>query len=333
MKSFNPSFFAVENFLQRKETFDCLPEQARDVCHIAFNVNDAYVKMAGVTCISVLENNKDMYFTFHIFTDGCSDENLERIRQVAEQWQCRCIVYILHIEPFLGFHIKVKRFVKITYARLYMPKILKAYTSRYIYMDSDMMCIASLQDVWHMDLQGKAIAAASELPHTVADRSAFLKLKTQTYFNSGFMVIDIPAWEKGQITERAFSYQGEPPARFLGHDQDVINLVVDGDIVFLPRIYNQLGGDTEENDRVIIHWTGRRKPWLMVLTRFDEQWRHYLDISPWDGITNIEPIKKPENYHDFKQWGKIQRSRGNRWGYFVGLFWYSWLRIRYKLNI
>ena len=52
MKSFNPSFFAVENFLQRKETFDCLPEQARDVCHIAFNVNDAYVKMAGVTCIS-----------------------------------------------------------------------------------------------------------------------------------------------------------------------------------------------------------------------------------------------------------------------------------------
>ena len=70
MKSFNPSFFAVENFLQRKETFDCLPEQARDVCHIAFNVNDAYVKMAGVTCISVLENNKDMYFTFHILPMG-----------------------------------------------------------------------------------------------------------------------------------------------------------------------------------------------------------------------------------------------------------------------
>ena len=213
----------------------------------------------------------------------------------------------LHIEPFLGFYIEVKRFVKITYACLYMPKILKACTSRYIYMDFDMMCIASLQDVWHMELQGKAIAAVSEMPHTVADRSAFFKLKTQTYFNSGFMAVDIPAWEKEQSTEQAFSYQGdqgEPPARFLGHGQDVINLVVDGDIVFLPRIYNQLGGDTEEDDRVVIHWTGRRKPWLMVLTRFDEQWRQHLDISPWDSITNIEPIKKPENYHDFKQWGK-----------------------------
>lgn len=94
MKSFDSSFFAVKNFLQRKETFDCLPEQACDVCHIAFNVNDGYVKMAGVTCISVLENNKDMYLTFHIFIDECSDENLEKIRQIAEQWQCRCIVYI-----------------------------------------------------------------------------------------------------------------------------------------------------------------------------------------------------------------------------------------------
>ena len=161
----------------------------------------------------------------------------------------------------------------------------------------------------------------------------YLKLKTKTYFNDGIMVIDIDEWEKRKITERAFSYQGEPPERFLGHDQDIMNLVLDGDILFLPRIYNQLGGDTEEDDRVIIHWTGRRKPWLMVLTRFDEQWRKYLDISPWDSITNIEPIKKPENYHDFKQWGKIQRSRGNRWGYWVGIFWYSWLRIRYKLKI
>ena len=37
MKSFNPSFFAVENFLQCKETFDCLPEQAGSVKYFSQN--------------------------------------------------------------------------------------------------------------------------------------------------------------------------------------------------------------------------------------------------------------------------------------------------------
>lgn len=333
MRIYESSFFDVENFLQSKTEFDYLSDFHGDLCHIAFNVNDEFIKMAGVTCISILENNDDMQFVFYFFTDGCSKDNLRKVRQLAEKWKCKCVIYILNIEPFLGFHIKVKRFVKITYARIYMPKILKNYTSRFIYIDADMMCIASMRELWHIDLQEKAVAAASEMPNSVEERSKYLKLKTKTYFNDGIMVIDIDEWEKRKITERAFSYQGEPPERFLGHDQDIMNLVLDGDILFLPRIYNQLGGDTEEDDRVIIHWTGRRKPWLMVLTRFDEQWRKYLDISPWDSITNIEPIKKPENYHDFKQWGKIQRSRGNRWGYWVGIFWYSWLRIRYKLKI
>ena len=84
---------------------------------------------------------------------------------------------------------------------------------------------------------------------------------------------------------------------------------------------------------MIIHWTGRRKPWQMGLTDYDAQWRKYNALSPWKTITNVLPVKKPENYHDFQQWGRYQKAHGNLSGYIKGMFWYSWLRIRYKTGI
>ena len=38
--------------------------------------------MAGVACVSVLENNKDMSFVFHIFTDGYSKDSQEKINEL-----------------------------------------------------------------------------------------------------------------------------------------------------------------------------------------------------------------------------------------------------------
>ena len=80
--------------------------------------------MAGVACVSVLENNKDMSFVFHIFTDGYSKDSQEKINELAKQWQCACILYRLNMTPFEDFHIKVARFSRITYARIYMPKVI-----------------------------------------------------------------------------------------------------------------------------------------------------------------------------------------------------------------
>lgn len=148
------------------------------------------------------------------------------------------------------------------------------------------------------------------------------------------MLVDIPTWEKEHITEQAFSYQCEPRKRFLGQTQDVLNLVFDGTNYFLPADYNVYdGGSYDQGHSVILHWTGRRKPWQMVLSDFDAQWRKYNALSPWETLTNILPIKKPENYHDFKYWGYYRKGSGCFSDFLKGMFWYSVLRIRYKLGI
>ena len=131
-----------------------------------------------------------------------------------------------------------------------------------------------------------------------------------------------------------FSYQNEPRDRFLGQSQDVLNLVFDGMNYFLPAKYNAFGGAAHyDGIPCIAHWTGRRKPWQMVVTDIDAEWRYYNELSPWDSITNILPIKKPENYHDFQQWGQYQKSKGHYGKYLQGLFWYAALRALYKLGV
>ena len=58
--------------------------------------------------------------------------------------------------------------------------------------------------------------------------------------------------------------------------QDVLNLVFDGDLYFLPAAFNAYGGAAEFDGKPgIAHWTGRRKPWQMVLTDIDALWRKY----------------------------------------------------------
>lgn len=335
MKVFDISFFEASNFVNHTTQFDYLPvQQENEACHICYNVNDNFISIMGASIVSILENNKDMHFIFHIFTDGCSEDNRDKIDELSKAYQCRCIIYELNMEPFLDFHIKVSRFSRITYARLCMPKVLAKVTDRFIYVDADTMCVRSIKDLWNLNMEGYAVGAVSEKEDAVTYRVKFLKLQNGKYFNDGVMIVDIPNWENSRITEKSFSYQNEPPERFLGQSQDILNIVFDGNIYFLPAAYNMYGGGSrDKGDSIFVHWTGRRKPWQMVLTPFDEQWRKYNALSPWETLTNILPVKKPENYHDFQQWGRYQKSKGDTRGWLKGLFWYAVLRIRYKCKI
>lgn len=360
MKTFSEDFFAESNFIKSQIEFNYLDNQAPiegehdsntlvnegDICssnnqiknqdevyHIAYNVNDGFIHIMGASVISVLENNKDKKFVVHIFTDGHSEENSQKIEELARKWHCHCILYTIDMKPFEDFHIKVARFSRITYARLYMPKVIKKQAKRFIYLDADTMCCGDFKELWHLDMNGAPMGAVSEHPEAVTYRAGHLKLKNGKYFNDGVMLIDIDAWEKEQITEKSFAYQNEPRERFLGQSQDVLNLVFDGTNYFLPAKYNAFGGAVNFNgEPVIAHWTGRRKPWQMVVTDIDAQWRYYNDLSPWESITNILPIKKPENYHDFQQWGRYEKSKGNYGKYMQGIFWYAVLRTIYKLG-
>ena len=300
--------------------------------HIAFNVNDAYFRQAAVAIISVLENNKNKNFTFYIFTDAYEQESAGKLKSIAEKYNIKLCIYVIDMNILAGFHIKVKRFSRVTYLRLIMPKILKDI-NYFLYMDADMVCLGDLWQLNDIDFKGKAFAAVSDLPEAVEYRTKFLKLKNNKYFNDGMMFVNIHNWNRLQITEKAFTFKGADPKRFLGQSQDILNLVMDGDIIFLDKKFNVMQESTDIKDCVIYHFFGRFKPWEMELNKYDALWRKYLELSPWPALTDKFPPKKPQYYHDYKKVAKYYKENNNWLNMIESYFWYSILKIRLKLGL
>ncbi len=331
---FKPEEFAKNHFILKKiEIPASAPPPSEplssETMHIAFNVNDGFFMQTGVAITSILENNRHKAFCFHIFCDGVSDANLGKMQQTAERYGTQMRIYIMDMQPFQSFHIKTRHFSRVTYLRSVMPKILQSVTDKYLYMDADMLCVGDIGEIEKIDLQGYPLAAASETPAAVKYKTEFLHQKSGKHFNDGLMWIDIAAWERERLTERIFSYQGADPSRFSGQSQDIMNLVLDGDILFIDHRYN--GGS--DKGVLIYHFSGRNKPWQMVLDEAARLWRHYLDISVWDSIKDPNPPKEPSHYFNHKLMMQYYAKRGQYGEMLKSLFWYSWLKVRYKMHI
>ena len=328
---FSPEEFAKNHFILDKKDFSYCENDYKsdDYMHIAFNLDNNFMMQMGVTITSILKNNREKVFWFHVFCDGISEDNLEKFKKTLQRYKVKGTVYIMDMKPFQGFHIKTQHFSRVTYIRTVMPKILKELTKKYLYMDADMLCVGDISEIERIDLDGYPLAAATETEEAVRYKTTFLHQKSGKHFNSGLQWVDIDAWERKRITERVFEYQGADPNRFAGHDQDIMNLVLDGEIKFLDRRFN--GGS--ENGVLIYHFAGRDKPWQMVLGDSDRLWRHYLDLSEWDSMPDPNPPKIPKYYFAYKRKMIYHNNRHEYGQMLYCLFWYSLLKIKYKLHI
>ena len=332
---FEESYFEESNFV--KKTYSYLSDDNSgiydNVIHICFNLDCKYFHQLGVTVTSVLENNTQFHLVFHIFVDDVDEGDIAKVRKVVEKYKCDFYIYIMEMEPFSHFHLRNKRFNHVAYFRVYMPKILRTLTDKYLYMDADMICVSSLQPFLNIDFQNKPVAVVSDFPDAVATRAAFLKLKSGKYFNSGMMWVNVENWENQQITEHCFEYVDMDSKCFTAHDQDVLNLVLDGNFVSLPKKFNFLGRLRAKvpDDLIIYHFFGRVKPWDVCLSEQDKIWRHYCEISFWDTISDPLPPRKSKYYPVFKFAGEYYFNNHQYLKAFECYLTYSILKIRLKL--
>ncbi|MGN1032990.1 MAG: glycosyltransferase, partial [Intestinibacter sp.] len=113
---FDKDAFAKNKFILDKILFDYSQPLQEDMntMHIAFNVNDGFFMQTGVAITSILETNKGKSFWFHIFCDGVSDANKEKMRQTMAKYATKCTIYLMDMEPFQAFHIKTRHFSRVT---------------------------------------------------------------------------------------------------------------------------------------------------------------------------------------------------------------------------
>lgn len=167
-----------------------------------------------------------------------------------------------------------------------------------LYLDSDTIVNAKLDDLFTLDLQGYAIAAVQDFNH-----EGWL-----TTFNSGVMLIDAKKWRAKNSTQSLLELTAQHHEHVYG-DQGVLNMYFGDQWLHLDKEYNfmvgldqflHLSGNKEwyqsdyygNYEPKIIHYTSESKPWThMTLTRFRKLWWFYYGLN-WNDVLLSSDITK-----------------------------------------
>ena len=108
--------------------------------YIAFGISKAFTYPVGVLITSILENNKDIKISFHIFIDNkIDDKELSRFKELIKFYDTDIIIYEIDNSEFLN--LDDREFTIATYYRFAIPYQLKDITDKYLYIDADMILI------------------------------------------------------------------------------------------------------------------------------------------------------------------------------------------------
>jgi lipopolysaccharide biosynthesis glycosyltransferase len=184
------------------------------------------------------------------------------------------------------------------YYRLLLPRLLDASITRVLYLDCDLVVKDSLLPLWQTPLPDHPVAAVAE-PYF--NRHEPLGLPPGTpYFNSGVMLIDLPAWRREKVSERAIEFLEHNPGRIEAWDQDALNAVLRGNWQPLPARWNQQTSHFAPPDAppepdpewqecrqrpAVIHYSSKFKPWHAWCTHpLRHEYYTYLKLTPWKGF-------------------------------------------------
>ncbi|WP_066752530.1 glycosyltransferase family 8 protein, partial [Proteus myxofaciens] len=275
-------------------------ESKDDVLHIAFAVDENYMMPAGVMISSIIKNNPTGHFYFHIFTTSIKKDDVVRLKKLEN---AHCSLCIHFFEENVFSKLQTSEYFPISiYYRLVIPFSLQSITDRVLYLDSDMLCIGDIYSLKDIEFNNNIIAAIPD-EWISLEYIEELNLKKYTlYFNSGFIYYNIPKWLSEDIlvlfmkliNNKYYSYP----------DQDVLNIILQGKVEFLPRYYNKFFKKNEKNidkSTILLHYVGPSKPWHSI-DRAENLYKEYYDNSPWGDI----PLRMPKDHIEYKRYSKIQ---------------------------
>jgi lipopolysaccharide biosynthesis glycosyltransferase len=270
--------------------------------------NDAYAMPLAATVRSVLENlGGNLPVHLFILDGGIRAAKKRRIISSLNSYP----VEIFWIQPSAKLLSNLPlsaQYPLAIYYRLLLPKIIPSTCKKAIYLDTDLIVVGDLEQLWQIDIQDHAILAVQDACqryiHRAGGFSHAQKLEIppeSKYFNSGVLVINLDYWRTEKILERAIAYLQKNAQRSFNPDQDALNALMVGKWGELDPRWNQIHAihgyaswqdspySQEVFDQVlhqpyIVHYTTPPKPW-QTGCRHPRQdlFYEYLDKTAWAG--------------------------------------------------
>ena len=294
--------------------------------HISFGISKDYVAQVGVLMTSIAIANTPIVLSFHIFCNGLEEQDLQKLDKLAKIYGNIAItVYYVDEDELSRIKTSLRYAVAIFY-RLISAVVLYREVERLLYLDSDMVCIGSLEELRTLELDDICLAVRDS-GEWIPEHKAELGLPQEhRYFNSGVLYMNLHKWNEEHISEQAVDLLTTNSFSF--PDQDALNILLKNRHGELPEKYNffQSKCTAREmlNNTILLHYSGDIKPWHPWCKYGSKKiWYDYLSKSPW-----CDYSYSPRTYQENRLMGRVLRRQGK---YVDALSWY-WKYVTDKIK-
>ena len=257
---------------------------------VAFCFNNAYCSLAAGAISSLIRHTSEQYqYDIYIVQDDISEQNRYLINTLNDKGNVNIIFVDVKFDELTNEDINYTRHTKYAFARLFFHRIFPQL-DRILYLDSDLIIVGDVAEIFNQDLEGHAIGATLD-PCTQCGIDKLKSIKFNTYvtdligkyktsydyfsrhlnlsdkqinmyFCSGVLLIDL---KKGAevIDKKAPEIMKR---KYVMVDQDILNMLFKDDKKIIEQRFNVFDTRTfkfiseNSSNPVIIHYNGRIKP-------------------------------------------------------------------------
>lgn len=254
---------------------------------IFFATDDAYIPFLAVTLQS-LEQNADKNYNYNIKilnTDNVSVENKSKI--LAEYSKDVFDIEFVDVSPYIE-KISAKLhtrdyYSKTTYYRLFIPTMYPEL-DKALYLDCDIAINDSISKLYETELGENYVGAipdqsvkylSDEFKEYVEKRVGVEKY--DKYFNAGILVMNLKKLREVGFEDLFIELLSNIKFN-VAQDQDYLNVICKGHVVFIDEIWNEMPLPVEIERPAkpsLIHYNLSFKPWRIDGVLYEEVFWNY----------------------------------------------------------
>lgn len=206
---------------------------------IVFHSSDLFSEILYVSIYSIIKNNQETQINFHIVEHGISASNQKKLEDLCNKYNKHIFFYPMPDFAQFGMELKVvrKRWAFDSFSRMYLGTILPKDINRVLYLDCDVICDGSLDELYNMDLGDNIVAGVNDcLSKYYYD---FFHLnENHRYHNSGVLLIDLEKYRNEKIEEKVTKFMNDNHGYVFFMEQTVVNVVLKDRFLNLDLKYN-----------------------------------------------------------------------------------------------
>lgn len=289
------------NIIQHVKNAHIAGDSGTEQCvNITYGADNDFLYGTGVSITSVLLNNEDLKFHFHIFSNNVSIENHRLFEELARQYNTKITFYLLDDDLLKSLPTASKSWNHSIYFRLIAIDYFADKLDSIIYLDSDIICKKSIHSLLDESFDGKKLIAVHD---KFVDTSHIKNIHPEHYFNSGFLYFNLDKNQSKSLTDKVISIVEN--GKFTHPDQDALNIIFNDNVKIIEHCFNSFFNIDSlirnkkrkfeiTSETIFIHYVGVSKPW--------HDWTQYYkdvnyfkvarDNSPWRN----RPLLCPSTY-------------------------------------